>query len=411
MAIKTHYDVVVIGAGAAGLFCAGVAGQRGLSVLVLDHAQTIGEKIRISGGGRCNFTNRYTTAENFLSLNPGFVRPALAAYAPKDFIRLVRDHNIAFHEKHKGQLFCNDSATQIIKLLVDECQAGGVEVRHPVSIAAVNAEGAVWRVQTQGHGATLAGQLVVATGGLPVPAIGASAWGLDFARGLGIGVTEVRPGLVPLSFTGEQTAFFATLAGLSAPIRVAAGQSDQAYGHAVFDEDLLFTHKGLSGPAILQASSYWQQGESIELDWLQADSQDALAERFDEALVGRLNLAQILAQQLPERLARALADQVQPDSRKWAETKGKDRKAIVQRLAGFQVKPAGHLGWNKAEVMLGGVDTKALDPKTMGSLAHKSLYFIGECLDVTGHLGGHNFQWAWASGYACAQALKRVAAD
>lgn len=406
--MKANYDVVIVGAGAAGLFCASIAGQRGLSVLVLDHAQTIGEKIRISGGGRCNFTNRYTSAENFLSLNPGFVRPALAAYAPKDFIRLVRDHGIAFHEKHKGQLFCTDSATQIIKLLVDECQAGGVEVRHPVSIAAINAEGPGWRVQTQGHGSTLAGQLVVATGGLPVPAIGASAWGLDFARSLGMGVTEVRPGLVPLSFTGEQTAFFATLAGLSAPIRVAAGQSGQAYGHAVFDEDLLFTHKGLSGPAILQASSYWQQGESIELDWIQADSQDALAERFDEAVVGRLNLAQILAQQLPERLARALADQVQPDPRKWAETKGKDRKAIVQRLASFQVKPAGHQGWNKAEVMLGGVDTKALNPKTMGSLAHETLYFIGECLDVTGHLGGHNFQWAWASGHACAKALKAM---
>ncbi|MGA0038202.1 MAG: NAD(P)/FAD-dependent oxidoreductase, partial [Burkholderiaceae bacterium] len=360
--MKANYDVVVIGAGAAGLFCAGVAGQRGLSVLVLDHAQTIGEKIRISGGGRCNFTNRNTSPEHFLSLNPGFVKPALAGYRSKQFISLVRDHGIAFHEKHKGQLFCNDSATQIIKLLIDECQAGGVEVRHPVSVAAISAEGAHWRVQTQGHGDTLAGQLVVATGGLPVPAIGASAWGLDFARSLGLAVTPVRPGLVPLAFTGEQTAFFQGLAGLSAPVEIHAGSPkgvEPSYGQASFEEDLLFTHKGLSGPAILQASSYWQLGESIRLNWLWAalheapGDGDALAELFDERVVGRLNLAQILGQHLPERLAKALAEQVEPTGRKWAELKGKDRQAVLARLKDFEVTPAGHQGWNKAEVMLG----------------------------------------------------------
>lgn len=418
--MNARYDVVVIGAGAAGLFCAGVAGQRGLSVLVLDHAQTIGEKIRISGGGRCNFTNRNTSPEHFLSLNPGFVKPALAGYRSKQFISLVRDHGIAFHEKHKGQLFCNDSATQIIKLLIDECQAGGVEVRHPVSVAAISAEGAHWRVQTQGHGDTLAGQLVVATGGLPVPAIGASAWGLDFARSLGLAVTPVRPGLVPLAFTGEQTAFFQGLAGLSAPVEIHAGSPkgvEPSYGQASFEEDLLFTHKGLSGPAILQASSYWQLGESIRLNWLWAalhealGDGDALAELFDERVVGRLNLAQILGQHLPERLAKALAEQVEPTGRKWAELKGKDRQAVMAWLKDFKVTPAGHQGWNKAEVMLGGVDTTSLNPKTMASLAHEGLYFIGECIDVTGHLGGHNFQWAWASGYACAQALKRIQVD
>ncbi len=407
MSIKTRYDVVVIGAGAAGLFCAGVAGQRGLSVLVLDHAKTIGEKIRISGGGRCNFTNRHTGPQHFLSLNPGFVRPALSGYGPKAFIQLVRDHGILFHEKHKGQLFCDQSASDIIKLLVDECQAGGVDIRHPVSVLGASQQRAAWRVES-GLGTTQADQLVVATGGLPVPAIGATAWGLDLARSLGLKVTEVRPGLVPLSFTGEQTAFFASLAGLSAPVRVSAGQEGQAYGRAVFDEDLLFTHKGLSGPAILQASSYWQQGESIVLDWLQDNDAAATAERFDERVVGRMNLAQILGHGLPERLARALADQLEPTHRKWAEIKGKDRRSIVDRLGRFEIKPAGHLGWNKAEVMLGGIDTTELDPRTMEARAHKGLHFIGECLDVTGHLGGHNFQWAWASGYACAQSLTTV---
>ena len=405
MFTKTRYDVVVIGAGAAGLFCAGVAGQRGLSVLVVDHAAKIGEKIRISGGGRCNFTNRHTGPEHFLSLNPRFVKPALSGYGSKDFIRLVRDHGIAFHEKHKGQLFCDQSAADIIKLLVDECQAGGVEIRHPVAVKAISRQATAWQVETRA-GSALAGQLVVATGGLPVPAIGASAWGLDFARSLDLKVTDVRPGLVPLSFTGDQTAFFATLAGLSAPVRVSAGQAGQAYGRADFDEDLLFTHKGLSGPAILQASSYWQLGESIVLDWLQDDNADATTERFDERLVGRMNLAQILGRQLPERLARALSDQMEPSQRKWAEIKGKDRKSIVDSLGHFEVKPAGHLGWNKAEVMLGGIDTAELDPRTMEARAHKGLHFIGECLDVTGHLGGHNFQWAWASGYACAQSLR-----
>jgi predicted Rossmann fold flavoprotein len=412
MLTKTRYDVVIIGAGAAGLFCAGVAGQRGLSVLVVDHASKIGEKIRISGGGRCNFTNRHTGPEHFLSLSPDYVRPALKAYRSRDFIALVREHGIVFEEKHKGQLFCKDTSQAIVKLLIDECQLGAVQIRYPVTVKSVVAEAGSWHLQIEGMDSVYASQVVVATGGLPVPAIGASAWGLDFARSLGIGVTEVRPGLVPLSFTGDQTAFFATLAGLSAPIRVAAGRVGQAYGHAVFDEDLLFTHKGLSGPAILQASSYWQQGESIDLNWLWSalseESGDAqsVEELFDERLVGRLNLAQILAQSLPERLARILADELEPIGRKWAELKGKDRQLIVARLKNFQVKPAGHLGWNKAEVMLGGVDTAGLDPRTMASKVHSNLFFIGECVDVTGHLGGHNFQWAWASGYACAQSLR-----
>jgi predicted Rossmann fold flavoprotein len=243
---------------------------------------------------------------------------------------------------------------------------------------------------------------------------------LDFARSLGLAVTPVRPGLVPLAFTGEQTAFFQGLAGLSAPVEIHSGSPkgvEPSYGQASFEEDLLFTHKGLSGPAILQASSYWQLGESIRLNWLWAalsdalGDGDALAELFDERVVGRLNLAQILGQHLPERLAKALAEQVEPTGRKWAELKGKDRQAVMAWLMDFKVTPAGHQGWNKAEVMLGGVDTTSLNPKTMASLAHEGLYFIGECVDVTGHLGGHNFQWAWASGYACAQALKRIQVD
>lgn len=399
------WDVVVVGGGAAGLFCAAIAGQRGLRVLVIDHAKTLGEKIRISGGGRCNFTNRQSGPAHFLSLNPPFVRSALARYRPTDFVDLIRRHRIGYHEKHKGQLFCNDSAQQIVAMLLAECATGGVTLRHPVSVVSQPRQDSLgWGIETT-MGPLLAHQLVVATGGLPVPAIGASAWALDFARALDLAVTAVRPALVPLAFTDETSRSLIALAGLSLPVRIHAGGSPSAghpYGEASFEEDLLITHKGLSGPAVLQASSYWQEGEPLAINWLAAGEDNLLT---DESLAAGRSVEGLLGQCLPQRLADAFADQLGLRGRRWVELSKADRRRAQALVSGWQAIPAGTLGWKKAEVMLGGVDTRELDSKTMMAKRYQGLYFIGECMDVTGHLGGHNFQWAWASAYACAQAL------
>ncbi|MBU3623499.1 NAD(P)/FAD-dependent oxidoreductase [Polynucleobacter sp. AP-Latsch-80-C2] len=401
------WDAVIIGGGAAGLFCAGVAGQLGKNVLVLDHAEVLGEKIRISGGGRCNFTNVHSSPANFLSLNPHFVKSALARYSSKDFIKLVTAYGIDYHEKHQGQLFCDDSAMQIIAMLMAECAKGKVTIRHPVSVQSIGHEGDEWLVQTQ-QGVEKAKAVVMATGGLPVPAIGASAYSLDIAKQLGLNVIEPRPALVPLSFTAETFGNLNDLAGLAVPVRIASGSKGQRYGACRFNEDLLLTHKGLSGPAVLQASSYWVEGEPIHVDWLGAIERpggfncDALFNHEDN----HLKLTEtILASVLPQRLAKAFAEQKNLLGKKWAEVSKKDRQSLKELLTNWSVKPAGTLGWKKAEVMLGGVDTKDLDGQTMMSRKHRGLFFIGECVDVTGHLGGHNFQWAWASGFACAQAL------
>ena len=398
---ELFWDAIIIGGGAAGLFCAGVAGQLGKKVLVLDHAETLGEKIRISGGGRCNFTNINSSPANFLSSNPHFVKSALSKYKPQDFIHLVKSYNIAFHEKHKGQLFCDISAKQIVEMLFSECQKGAVTIRHPVTVEQVAKNDQGWVVTTH-LGVEHARSVVFATGGLPVPAIGATDFALDVAKQFDLPVTSIRPGLVPLSFTSDEFAHLSELSGLSVPVKISAGQKGQRYGVCYFDEDLLLTHKGLSGPAVLQASSYWQEGEAISINWLNDVDVDALFE--DDA--NRLKLTEnILAMALPQRLAKAFAEQKNLLGRKWAEVGKKDRQALKELLTHWTVKPAGTLGWKKAEVMLGGVDTKALDSQTMMSKAHPGLYFIGECVDVTGHLGGHNFQWAWSSGYACAHAL------
>jgi predicted Rossmann fold flavoprotein len=401
------WDAVIIGGGAAGLFCAGVAGQLGKRVLVLDHAEVLGEKIRISGGGRCNFTNIHSSPANFLSLNPHFVKSALARYSSREFIKLVAAHGINYHEKHQGQLFCDDSAKQIIEMLMAECAKGKVTIRHPVSVQSIGHEGNDWLVQTQ-QGMERARGVVMATGGLPVPAIGASAYSLDIAKQLGLNVIEPRPALVPLSFTAETFGNLSDLAGLSVPVRIASGSKGNRYGACRFNEDLLLTHKGLSGPAVLQASSYWVEGEPIHVDWLGAIERpggfncDALFNHEDN----HLKLTEtILASVLPQRLARVFAEQHNLLGKKWAEVSKKDRQSLKELLTNWSVKPAGTLGWKKAEVMLGGVDTKDLDGQTMMSRKHPGLFFIGECVDVTGHLGGHNFQWAWASGFACAQAL------
>ncbi len=401
------WDAIVIGGGAAGLFCAGVAGQLGKKVLVLDHAPVLGEKIRISGGGRCNFTNVHSSPANFLSLNPHFVKSALAKYPSKEFIKLVTAHGIHYHEKHQGQLFCDDSAKQIIEMLFTECATGKVVIRNPVAVAAVTKEGEHWLIHTS-ESVEKTHSVVMATGGLPVPAIGATAYSLDIAKQFGLDVVDPRPALVPLSFTAETFGNLNELAGLSVPVRIASGSKGYRYGACRFNEDVLLTHKGLSGPAVLQASSYWLEGEPIHIDWLGAIERpggfncDTLFNNEDN----RLKLTEtILASVLPQRLAKAFAEQRNLLGRKWAEVSKKDRQALKELITNWAVKPAGTLGWKKAEVMLGGVDTKDLDGQTMMSRQHPGLYFIGECVDVTGHLGGHNFQWAWASGHACAQAL------
>lgn len=395
------WDAVVIGGGAAGLFCAGIAGQLGKKVLVLDHAEVLGEKIRISGGGRCNFTNIHSSPANFLSENPNFVKSAFSKYKPQDFINLVKSYGIPFHEKHKGQLFCDISAKQIVDMLFSECQKGSVVIRHPVIIEEVIQDGSFWLVKTnQGSERTKA--VVMATGGLPVPAIGATDFSLDIAKQFDVPVTAIRPALVPLSFTSDEFGNLSDLSGLSVPVKISSGQKGARYGACHFDEDVLLTHKGLSGPAVLQASSYWQEGEAITINWLNEIDCDEL---FDDD-ANRLKLTEtILAMVLPQRLAKAFAEQKKLLGRKWAEVGKKDRQALKDLLTRWTVKPAGTLGWKKAEVMLGGVDTKALDSQTMMSKTHSGLYFIGECVDVTGHLGGHNFQWAWSSAYACAQAI------
>ena len=404
--VKT-WDAIVIGAGAAGLFCAGVAGQLGKKVLALDHAPVLGEKIRISGGGRCNFTNAHSSPANFLSLNPHFVKSALARYSSKEFIKLVTAHSIHFHEKHQGQLFCDDSAKQIIDLLFAECAKGHVTIRNPVKVEVVTQESDLWAVHTS-EGIEKAHSVVMATGGLPVPAIGATAYSLDIAKQFGLKVVDPRPALVPLSFTADTFGNLNELAGLSVPIRIASGSKGQRYGPCRFNEDLLLTHKGLSGPAVLQASSYWIEGEPIHIDWLGAIERPG-GFNCDELWnheENRLKLTEtILASVLPQRLAKAFAEQKNLLGRKWAEVSKKDRQALKELITNWSVKPAGTLGWKKAEVMLGGVDTKELNGQTMMARKHVGLYFIGECVDVTGHLGGHNFQWAWASGYACAHAL------
>ena len=401
------WDAVIIGGGAAGLFCAGVAGQLGKKVLVLDHAEILGEKIRISGGGRCNFTNIHSGPAHFLSLNPHFAKSALARYPASEFIKLVSLYGIGYHEKHQGQLFCDDSAKQIIEMLLAECSKGQVSIRYPVGVQSITQGSSEWLIQTsQGGERTKA--VVMATGGLPVPAIGASAFSLDIAQQFNLNVIEPKPALVPLSFTAETFGNLNDLAGLSVPVRIASGSKGLRYGACRFLEDLLLTHKGLSGPAVLQASSYWTEGDPIHIDWLGAVERPGgfnCDELFNNEENRLKSTETILASVLPQRLAKAFAEQKNLLGRKWAEVSKKDRQALKELLTNWSVKPAGTLGWKKAEVMLGGVDTKELDGQTMMSRKHPGLFFIGECVDVTGHLGGHNFQWAWASGFACANSL------
>lgn len=395
------WDAIIVGAGAAGLFCAGIAGQLGKKVLVLDHASVLGEKIRISGGGRCNFTNLHSAAHHFLSLNPHFVKSPLARYSSKDFINLVKQYRIPFHEKHQGQLFCDESAKDIIQMLLSECQQGGVRIQNPVTVSQIISSNGLWGLETN-QGSHKTQKLVIATGGLPVPAIGASDYALNLAKQFDIPVTAVRPALVPLSFTSGEFLPMSDLSGISIPVTIASGQKGKRYGACQFDEDLLLTHKGLSGPAVLQASSYWTEGETLQINWLGKQDDEAV---FLGPDTNTRSADSLLSDLLPQRFAKLIAEQFDMGKRHWAEISKKDRERLMNYLKHAEVKPAGTLGWKKAEVMLGGVDTNALDGKTMMSKQHPNLFFIGECVDVTGHLGGHNFQWAWSSAYVCAQTI------
>lgn len=394
------FDLVVVGAGAAGLFCAGMAGQGGLRVLLLDHAEKIAEKIRISGGGRCNFTNREASPANFLSENPHFCRSALARYSAQDFIGLVKRHGIGFHEKHKGQLFCDDSSEQIIQMLLRECEAGGVQRWQPCTVADVRPLGNGDFELDSSAGPLRTRRLVIATGGLSIPKIGASDWGLRLAERLGHRIVTPRPALVPLTFSAEDWAPFVELAGLSLPVYVSTGSSKQ---RGRFHEDLLFTHRGLSGPAILQISSYWQEGQALSLDLApDTDLGQALLQAKSRS---RKQLGNELADILPNRLAQAWLSRLGlSPSKPIAEAKDKELQELADKLQAWSLSPNGSEGWRKAEVMRGGVDTRDLSSQSLESKKLPGLHFIGEVVDVTGWLGGYNFQWAWSSAAACATA-------
>ncbi len=397
------WDVVIVGAGAAGLFCAGIAGQRGLRVLLLDHSDKVAEKIRISGGGRANFTNRDLDPQaphrHFLGANPAFCRSALSRYTPADFVALVARHGIAFHEKHKGQLFCDRSAEDLIAMLLREAEAGGVQRRQPCRVAAVRHGGdGLYELDTE-LGPTRGRALVVATGGLSIPKIGATDFGYRVARQFGLRLVETRPGLVPLTFDGAAWAPYAGLAGMALPVGIATGSGKE---RGAFVEDLLFTHRGLSGPAVLQISSYWQPGTPITLDLTPGTDLQAALLRAKAG--SRRLVSNELATLMPARLADAWVQADAEWQRPVAEVSNKALTRLAERLARWQLVPTGTEGYRKAEVTLGGVDTRELSSRTMES-RQPGLYFIGEVVDVTGWLGGYNFQWAWSSAHACAMAL------
>ncbi len=403
----THFfDAVVVGAGAAGLFCAAIAGQRGLKVLVIDHSEKVAEKIRISGGGRCNFTNRDVSPANFLSDNPHFCRSALAGYSPQDFIALLQKHGVPFHEKHKGQLFCDRSAEDIINLLLAECAAGQVERWQPCSVKKVTCSGASsYQIDTD-RGLIETPQIVIATGGLSIPKIGATDFGYRIAQQFGLRMVEPRAALVPLTFDGDAWQPFAQLSGLALPVQIETGAPDaspkQRKKATVFAEDLLFTHKGLSGPAVLQISSFWREGQSLRINM--APGQDLGQVLLKAKASSKKLIANELASVVPSRLADAWASTDTALQRPVCDATDKALTGLAERLADWEITPNGSEGYKKAEVTAGGVDTRDLSSQTMES-KQPGLYFIGEVVDVTGWLGGYNFQWAWACGFACGNSL------
>ena len=413
-----RFDVAVIGAGAAGMMAAAVAGQRGLRVVLIDHAERLAEKIRISGGGRCNFTNIGTGPSNFLSQNPDFCRSALSAYTPRDFIDLVEKHGIRWHEKHRGQLFCDGSSEQIIDMLRRECDDGRVSWRMPCTVQDIAHTDGRYTLRTT-EGALSAAQLVLATGGMAIPQLGATDYALGVARQFGLKVVEPRPALVPLTFDAQSWQDFAALSGVALEVRVNADSGlaparkpGRTGGgkplKAEFLEDLLFTHRGLSGPAILQISSFWNPGEPIHIDL--APQQDLEQSLLAAKSGGRQQLSTVLANLWPKRLAdqwlaQAEAGDADFGARRLADVPDKALRQLAARIHRWSLVPSGTAGYKKAEVMRGGVDTRGINQKTMEAKTMPGLYVIGEAVDVTGWLGGYNFQWAWASGVACGRAL------
>ena len=425
--MNQYFDVAIVGAGAAGLFCAGVAAQRGLKVLLIDHSEKVAEKIRISGGGRANFTNRdldvRAPEKHFISENPRFCRSALSRYTPQEFMALMSKHGIAFHEKHKGQLFCDRSAEDLIAMLLRECEAGAAaggsvarwqpcavqrigygaapeaffEAKMADSRQEISAE--CYQIDTD-RGTAYSASLVIATGGLSIPKIGATDFGYRIAKQFGHSLIETRPALVPLTFDDQGWQPFAQLAGLALPMQIATGDKKQ---RVQFDEDVLFTHRGLSGPGVLQISSYWANNTPIRMNLLPAIDISALLSRAKQS--SRKLIANELATLVPTRLAEAWTSQKPDWQRPINEASDKALLQLAEALSAWQLTPSGSEGYRKAEVTAGGVNTRELSSQTMESQKQPGLYFIGEVMDVTGWLGGYNFQWAWASGYACAQAL------
>ncbi len=388
-------DVLIVGGGAAGLMCALTAGQRGRRVRVIEHANRVGKKILMSGGGRCNFTNTGTGPANYLSSNPHFCKSALARYAPADFIALVDKHRIAYHEKELGQLFCDDSSKQIVRMLLDECAAAGVTIETGCSIERVRHGDGGFHLDTA-RGAFSAPALVVASGGLSIPSMGASGFGYDLARQFGLSVLPTRAGLVPLTLSGKHQERFADLAGVALPVEA------QCNG-ARFRNFMLITHRGISGPSILQISSYWNPGDDLRLDLLPGEDAFAWlqAQRAERAAS---DLKSVLTDRLPKRFAQRLCEhwlQAKP----MRQYRDAELHGLADLLGGFPLVASGTEGYRTAEVTLGGVDTDELSSSTMQSKRVPGLYFIGEVVDVTGWLGGYNFQWAWASGHACGMAV------
>lgn len=391
--VVTTFDVIVIGAGAAGMMCALTAAQRGRKVVILDHYAKLAEKIRISGGGRCNFTNLNIKPDNYLSHNPHFCRSALSRYTPQHFITLLDKHGIGYHEKTLGQLFCDEGSEAIISMLKKECDDAGVKWMRPCEVGEVR-RSTRFTVMTS-RGLLEAEALVIATGGLSIPKIGATPFGYKVAEQFGIPMTKLKPGLVPLTFHPEEWAAYADLTGASLDAVV-------SFGKQRFRENLLFTHRGLSGPAILQISSYWEAGQPLSIDLLPDHDMHAV---FVEHTKSKLLLSNFLAQYLPKKLADIVATQWIAENKPLNQYSPKVLAALAGRLKNWLVTPTGTMGYSKAEVTCGGVDTHALSSKMMEANEVPGLYFVGEVMDVTGQLGGYNFQWAWASGYAAGCAV------
>ena len=388
-----HYDVIIVGAGAAGLFCAMEAGKRGRKVLLVEKSKAVGEKIRISGGGRCNFTNIYTTPDNYLSQNPHFCKSALGRYTPSDFIELMEKHEIAYHEKTLGQLFCDGSAKQIIQMLLDECEAAKVEIKLETSVQKIEDN---FTLTLNNGDALTCDSLVIATGGPSIPKMGATGWGYEVAKQFGLKLIEPRAALVPFTLDENNLAKLKPLAGVSLPAIASANGTS-------FTEGMLFTHRGLSGPSILQISSYWKQGDALELNLL---PEKPLLEELKQARESnpKQEIQTTLQTYLPKRLVEHICTEYN-FSGKLAEMGNNKLEAIAAQIQQWDISPNGTEGYRTAEVTLGGVDTDELSSKTFESKSVKGLYFIGEVMDVTGHLGGYNFQWAWACGHAAGQVV------